>query len=60
MGEFILVWVLVTFNGWKGDISYSPPVKALEDCQRMQSFVSSKGNSQTLCVQVNILKKADR
>lgn len=60
MNEFILVWVLITFNGWKGDISYSPPVKTLEDCQRMQSFIKTKGNSQTLCAQVNILRNKEK
>ncbi len=58
MSEFILVWVLVTFNGWKGDTSYSPPVKTVEDCQRMQDFVRNQGNNKTQCIQVNILKKA--
>lgn len=50
MTEFILVWVLVTgaysYNG-----TYSPPVKTLEDCQRMQRALG-KGT----CVQVNLLR----
>ena len=50
MTEFILVWVLVTgYNGHYN--SYSPPVKTLEDCQRIQKAIGMG-----TCVQVNVLR----
>jgi hypothetical protein len=55
MSEFVLVWVLITtYHG----AQYSPPVKTLEDCQRMQAMVSKNSSAGTQCVQINILKKA--
>lgn len=51
MTEFILAWVLVT--GYNGSYSsYSPPVKTLEDCQRMQNALR-KGT----CVQISVLRR---
>lgn len=58
MTEFILAWVLMNMDA-HGAISYSPPVKTLADCQRMQKFVLdhnrySQHDSQ--CIQVNVAK----
>jgi len=60
MNEFILVWVLMVFDPSRGALTYSPPVKTLEDCKRMQKFVDSRSDTfgANQCVQINILKKA--
>ena len=57
MTEFILAWVLMSMNG-HGAISYSPPVKTLEDCQRMQKFIIDRGYSlqRLQCIQVNVIR----
>ena len=59
MNEFILVWVLMVFDGSHSALTYSPPVKTLEDCHRMQEYVDSRqghfGSSK--CIQVNVLKR---
>jgi hypothetical protein len=54
MNEFILAWLLITTNGSQL-VTYSPPVATLEDCQRMQSFVTSRVWSHQ-CVQVRVMK----
>jgi len=60
MSEFVLVWILMVFDPSRGELTYSPPVKTLEDCERMQAFVKRRtqtfGASQ--CIQINALKKA--
>jgi hypothetical protein len=57
MTEFILAWVLMNMDG-HGAISYSPPVKTLADCQRMQKFVLDHryGQHVSQCIQVNVLR----
>ena len=61
MNEFVLVWVLMVFDPSRGGLTYSPPVKTLEDCQRMGDFVKTRmqtfGNAR--CVEINILRKAE-
>lgn len=50
----ILVWYLVSVSdgGYnRGNVQYSPPLATLEDCQRIQKFVSSPV-VYTQCVQV--------
>lgn len=54
MGEFVLVWVMMTAYG---GIQYSPPVKTLEDCQRMQAMADRYSTARTQCIQVNILRR---
>ena len=54
MNEFVLAWVLV--SSYYG-LQYSPPVKTLEDCQRLQALALTSA-PRTQCVQVNVLKKA--
>lgn len=56
MNAFILAWVLVAFDGTHGRMTYSPAVKTLEDCQRIQKFVMSTEWGRSQCIQVNILK----
>ena len=59
MNDFILVWVLMVFDPSHSGLTYSPPVKTLADCERMQKFkdeYSKWGGSK--CVQINILRKA--
>lgn len=57
MNEFVLVWVMMTaYNG----IQYSPPVKTLEDCQRMQAMADRYSTARTQCIQVNILKRGEK
>jgi len=60
MNEFILAWVLMVFDGSHSALTYSPPVKTLEDCQRMQSYVDEyrKNWGGSKCIQINVLKKA--
>jgi hypothetical protein len=55
MSEYILVWVMV--SAYQG-LQYSPPVKTLEDCQRIQEAVNKMSLGRTVCVQVNMLRKA--
>lgn len=52
MTEFILVWILVTTNG-NSIVSYSPPVRKLADCQRLQAFVKDRAWSHQ-CIQVDV------
>ena len=52
MTDFILVWVLITGPAPYHYSAYSPPVKTIEDCQRMQKAIG-KG----ACVQVNLLRR---
>ena len=55
MGQFVLVWVLV-FSGYGhyNSVTYSPPVKTLEDCERLQKAIAH-GNKKGGCVQVNMM-----
>ena len=55
MNEFILVWVLV--SSYYG-LQYSPPMKTLEDCQRVQDMAFQYSPARTQCIQINILRKA--
>jgi hypothetical protein len=56
---WIVAWVLMTFDPSHGALTYSPPVKTIEDCQRMQAFVGARsrtfGDSQ--CVQVKVQRR---
>ena len=60
MKEFIFVWVLMVFDPTHGALTYSPPVKAVEDCLRMQEFVKTRTTNfgSSKCVQINMLRKA--
>ena len=60
MNEFIFVWVLMVFDPYHGALTYSPPVKTVEDCQRMQEFVRTRTDNfgSSKCVQVNMFRKA--
>lgn len=54
MSEFVLVWVLMTtYYG----AQYSPPVKTIEDCQRMQKMVATYSSARTQCIQINMLRR---
>jgi hypothetical protein len=55
MDQFILVWILVVAGNSYHSISYSPPVKTLEDCQKMQS-VFERYKEASKCVQVTMLR----
>lgn len=55
MNEFVLVWILVVSGNSYHSMSFSPPVKSLEDCQKMQSIVRDKEASK--CVSVNIMRQ---
>jgi len=59
MTDFILVWVLMVFDPSRGALTYSPPVKAVEDCQRMEEFARTRmatfGNAR--CIQVAMPRK---
>lgn len=57
MTEFMLVWVMMTAYG---GIQYSPPVKTLEDCQRMQAMADRYSTARTQCIQINILKRSEK
>ena len=59
MNSGILAWVLIIRAG-TGNYTYSPPVKNLEDCQKLQEFVNKNSFVQTRneCIQINVLKKA--
>lgn len=54
MNEFVLVWVLVT--SYYG-LQYSPPLKTLEDCQRLQAMASKYSTARSQCIQINVLKR---
>ena len=56
MSAFILAWVLVAFDGTNGRMTYSPALKTLEDCQRVQVFVMDSKWGRSQCIQVNILR----
>ena len=52
----ILVWLLVTVSDGvynRGNVSYSPPLATLEDCQRIQKNIKNSEFS-TMCIQVNM------
>ncbi|MFZ4101958.1 MAG: hypothetical protein ACOYKR_08380 [Sphingobacterium thalpophilum] len=57
MTEFILAWVLMNIDGHSA-VTYSPPVKTLADCQRMQKFMLDRRYVQqdTQCIQVNVVR----
>lgn len=63
MNEFVLVWVLMVFDTYRGALTYSPPVQTLADCERMQKFAQDESAVQwsranrAKCVQVSVLKK---
>ena len=59
MSGAILVWVLVTVSDGaynRGNVTYSPPLATLEDCQRIQGFAQSN-NVYTKCIQVKEVLK---
>ena len=58
MSSFILAWVLMNMDA-HGAISYSPPVKTVEDCQRLQKFIldRSYNHDRSQCIQVNVLAR---
>ena len=57
MDQFALVWILVLAGNSYYPLSYSPPVKTLEDCQRIQSAMQNSLYKQaSQCVQVTMLK----
>jgi hypothetical protein len=64
MNDFVLVWVLMFFDATHGALTYSPPVKSIEDCQRMATMISEywadrpTNVKRIKCVQINMLKKA--
>ena len=55
---WILAWVLMGMDTHGGFV-YSPPVKTLEDCQRMQQAYYEFGfiGTKAKCVQVNVERK---
>jgi hypothetical protein len=55
MSAFILAWVLVVSDG-QYRITYSPPLKTLEDCQRLQAQVDRHSFS-SRCMQLNVLAR---
>jgi len=61
MNAFILVWVLVSVDG-HSRLTYSPPLKNLEDCQRLQTVIKDNQyvGVRTQCVQLNILKAQEK
>jgi len=62
MNDFIFVWVLMLVDPSHGALTYSPPVKTLEDCQRMARVLTRHYgmnlDNRLTCVEINILKKA--
>jgi hypothetical protein len=48
-----LAWIVVSISS-TGITNYGPPVKTVEDCQRMQKETN---NNKTYCVQVNLVKE---
>lgn len=48
-----LAWVVVTVSS-SGQIYYSPPVRTLDDCQRL--VIDNNNNSRAKCVQVNLFE----
>lgn len=59
MSEFILVWVLMVFDPSRGALTYSPPVKTLEDCQRMGEFAKTRMSNfgAAKCIEINMLRR---
>jgi len=57
MTDFVLAWVMMT--AYMG-IQYSPPVKTLEDCQRMQAMADKYSTARTQCVQINVLRRQEK
>jgi hypothetical protein len=56
MLETALVWVLMTSQSFgSGMVSYSPPVKTVEDCRRMHTQLVPMLKSQSKCVQINMV-----
>ena len=52
----ILVWLLMTVSDGvynRGNVSYSPPLATLEDCQRIQKNIPSN-EVYTQCIQVYV------
>ena len=47
-------WVLMVFHG---SLTYSPPIKTLDDCQRMQKFITDETLAKSKCVEVQIQRK---
>jgi len=56
MSEFILVWVMMS-SYWNKEIQYSPPVKTLEDCERIYEAAKRISIAKSICVQVNMPRK---
>jgi hypothetical protein len=51
---WVTAWVLLVFNG---SLTYSPPTKTLEDCKRMQKFITDETLAKSRCVEVTIQRK---
>ncbi len=51
----MLVWILMIapYDGRSIHV-FSPPVVALQDCQRMQEFVKASSGRASRCVQVKV------
>ena len=52
----VLVWLLVSVSDGvynRGNVSYSPPLATMEDCQRIQKNIQGSQNY-TTCIQVSL------
>jgi hypothetical protein len=47
-----LVWFLITVSA-HGSITYSPPMKTIEECQRLQKIIPQQGSR---CVELRVIK----
>lgn len=55
----VLVWLLVSVSDGaynRGNVTYSPPLATLEDCQRIQRFIP-QNRVETQCIQVREVLK---
>lgn len=61
MNAWIVAWILVIRAG-TGNYEYSPAVKSIEDCQKLQDFVNRNSFVQTKseCIQVSVLRGIEK
>ena len=56
----VVVWVLITFSGYTGTITYSPPFATEAECQRIEhtipKSINSKMGSKNYCQRMEIVK----
>ena len=55
MVYWVSAWVLMVYSN---TLTYSEPIKNVEDCQRMQKFIQEQTLARSKCIEVTVMRKA--